>query len=111
MGGLPRTSQALLRRVEREGELDPSQIAQAGVRTPASAIKELERRLLIHTEEVHTAKGAHARHLESWDRWQERVGWSGPTVTTRIGRERILEAVRSVCRASGGSCRLPWEKG
>ena len=40
---------------------------------PAS---ELETNLLVYSEQFHTAAGAHARRLESWDHWASRTGSS-----------------------------------
>ena len=109
MQRLPPASQALLRRVDREGEVDPRDLSRGGLRTPSQAARELERRLLIHSQEVHTESGAHAKRLESWDRWATRTAWPGPALDARVGRERVLESVRRMCRESGGSCKLPWE--
>ena len=109
MQRLPPACRTLLRRLDREGELDPRNISAAGLRTPRETVGELERRLLIHAEEIHTESGAHAKRLESWDHWTERTAWPGPHVDARVGREHIVDAVRRLCRESGGSCRLPWE--
>jgi hypothetical protein len=107
--GLPPACQALLRVLARDGEADPATIARSGLRTPKETVAELERRLLVHAEEVHTESGAHAKRVETWEHWLSRVAWSGPIPEPRIGRERLLEAVRQMCRESGGTCRLPWE--
>src|SRR5436853_222098 len=42
-----------------------------GFAKPAS---ELEKVLLVSSEQVHTAAGSHARRLESWDQWVRRKG-------------------------------------
>jgi hypothetical protein len=36
------------------------------------AVQELEARLLVHAEQVHTGSGRHALHVESWDDWARR---------------------------------------
>ena len=49
---------------------------QAPLSTPAqrAAAKELQRRLLVVADEVHTASGRHELHLTSWKDWSERIG-------------------------------------
>jgi len=54
------------------------------VRAVGASVKELEKRLLVTTREVHTASGRHEMALESWHAWSSRVG---------------CRAIRSVSRA------------
>jgi hypothetical protein len=49
--------------VERRGVVEAS----------GSAARELEKRLLVHAEQFHTAAGSHAKRLESWTHWAERA--------------------------------------
>jgi len=112
MKALPPSAVALLRRVTHEGRVDAEEAASTratSARSPRAAIEALESRLLVLVGQAHTRTGAHARSLESWDHWAERVNFSGPSMASRLGMERILEAVRALCRRSGGTCRLPWE--
>jgi hypothetical protein len=60
--GLPAPARSLLQALERTGS------ARAG----GPAVKELERRLLVHTEEVHTESGRHEILLEPWLTWSRR---------------------------------------
>jgi hypothetical protein len=68
------------------------------------AVKELEARLLVHTQEVHTESGRHALRVESWEQWERRrrVRAEGSLARAR----RTLEVA---ARALGaGSRALPW---
>jgi hypothetical protein len=99
MEGLTRSAQALLREVDASGELRAKR---------ADAARELEQRLLVHAEEVHTERGAHAKQLESWPAWAARVNASeaGPPVA------RAREAFETHARAFAESPRrrlLPWQ--
>src|SRR5262245_34047373 len=61
--GLSREARRLL---ERVGEGD-------AIRASGAAVKELEKRLLATTRQVHTAAGRHEIALQSWDAWSRRV--------------------------------------
>lgn len=59
---LSAAANALLARVEQARELEAS----------GTAVKELERRLLVRTEQRHTAAGKHVLVLENWARFAAR---------------------------------------
>ena len=62
--GLSRDAGRLLDRVE-SGE---------AVQATGAPVKELEKRLLVTTRQVHTASGRHEIALESWKEWSRRTG-------------------------------------
>jgi hypothetical protein len=59
--GLSQDARHLLAEVDCK-PLEPS-------RGMSKAVSELETNLLVYSEQFHTESGAHARRLESWDRW------------------------------------------
>jgi hypothetical protein len=66
--------------------------------------KELERRLLVHGEQVHTDAGHHELRLESWTLWAERVGCEH-SITARDARSLLETTLGEL----GGTKRyLPW---
>lgn len=73
------------------------------------AVRELERALLVHSEEVHTAGGAHAKRLQTWERWGRHQDVAPLPAGEARGR---LEAVLASINARfGGRGRLPWQGG
>lgn len=66
--------------------------------------KQLERRLLVHGEQVHTDAGHHELRLERWQLWADRVGAAGAP-TAREGRIEIEAAVLAI---GGTAALLPW---
>lgn len=90
---LGRAARTLLARVDGEDQ----------VRASGAAVKELELRLLVHGGQVHTAAGAHATELESWDVFARRE---------RLGRLPAIAAARAelehAAAALGATARLPW---
>lgn len=97
--GLPARAHSLRERVTREGSVrtDRLQWKNAG-----ELARELERRLLVHGESVHTESGAHAKVLETWERWAERSG-AGRPLPLPDAKRRLEEVVAAL---GGGD--LPW---
>jgi hypothetical protein len=68
------------------------------------AIKELERRLLVKTDETHTPSGRHALVAQPWLVWAERVEVK-PQRSSAAAKRRIERAVQNL---GAESSRLPW---
>ena len=99
--GLSPAALDLLEEVDRAPALTDRRLAK-----PAT---ELERVLLVSSEQVHTAAGSHARRLESWDQWARRKGF-GPA-KVKVGHaidalEQIMDSLNRRFQARG---RLPWQ--
>jgi hypothetical protein len=97
----------LLREVDAEQEVQTDLV----VRPPeitlkvADAARELERRLLVHATEVHTASGAHARVLQTWPRWASDVGFAA---SQRLPAEAARSELEAAAERLGDGVRLPW---
>jgi hypothetical protein len=110
--GLSPLARWLLDDVDNQGSLR-TDIAAPPVgmskRQIPEAARELERHLLVHSSEVHTPSGAHAKVLETWQSWLAETGLeielpAEPTGRTRL--EGVLERINRECEASA---RLPWQ--
>jgi hypothetical protein len=75
----------------------------------SGAASELEHVLLVHSEEVHTAGGAHARRLETWDEWLRRPGSLVAGVSPDHAKLKLKKLVLSLNDRFHGEGRLPWE--
>jgi hypothetical protein len=93
--GLSADAERLLERLG--GERGP-------VRGVGAPVKELERRLLATTREIHTESGRHEIELESWQAWSRRVR------CTAIGSvPRARKALEDAAVRLGASLTsLPW---
>ena len=110
--GLSNAAKHLLSTVEGEGLLQsdrvfwPRQFKSVKI---GAAIRELESRLLIHTEEIHTSTGAHAKRLETWKHWVDRTGFRldsrQPSESKRVF-ERVLIKLNDAHGAQGW---FPWQ--
>jgi len=70
------------------------------------AAKELERRLLVHSAQVHTDAGHHELRLERWELWAERMG-ADSTLSAQAGRLQLEMAVLAI---GGKATLLPWAR-
>jgi hypothetical protein len=74
------------------------------VRSSGAAAKQLQHRLLVVAQEVHTETGRHAMALESWASWSAHVGCSAGRSE---GDARVY--LQSIALSLGASGRaLPW---
>jgi hypothetical protein len=78
------------------------------VSKPAS---ELETNLLVYSEQFHREAGAHARRVESWDHWSNRIGYKGEPITPVRAELELETVVASLNRKFNGRGRLPWPPG
>lgn len=72
------------------------------------AVQDLESRLLVHTEEVHTESGRHALRVESWDEWARRRRVRAERSLPRA--RRTLEEAASRLGAERGALLWPGEE-
>src|SRR5690348_1156564 len=100
-GNLSSDARKLLARVEKSPVLPDRALAKAA--------SELEKLLLVSSEQFHTESGSHARCLESWDSWSKRTKFVAPAMTGPQGRHKLEEVLDSLNRRFQGSGRLPWQ--
>ncbi len=108
---LPAAARTLLRRVTRHGlvELAPAARGKSRSTLPQrEAARALERRLLVHSREVHTESGSHVRILESWQHWMKRMNVPRPDMTLEAGVTALEQAVVSLSGTQPFDVRLPW---
>ncbi len=76
----------------------------------AKPATELEKALLVYSEQFHGTAGSHARRLESWGQWSERTGFTSRRLErpdhARRKLEEALDALNLQYHARG---RLPWQ--
>jgi hypothetical protein len=104
----------LLQQVDADGELQtdlvvpPPQSAIASTKVGVAA-RELERALLVHSTEVHTPSGAHARMLQTWPRWAADVRFAPPRLSAQAARNDLEHAADQLAAdVPGGVAALPW---
>ena len=98
-------AERLLQRVEREGELRLDRISWRGKRKPGVVARELEARLLLLTEEVHTEQGRHAKSLLDWEHFGRRHDLA-PLASVAAAEHVIEEAALRL--DVNAKATLPW---
>ena len=78
--------------------------SNTAVRGSGQAVKELEFRLLVRADQVHTESGHHETALESWSVWRRRVGVK-PLRSALRGRQVLEQAANAIGAAPSA---LPW---
>ena len=109
LDGLAPLARKLLDAVDASGALRTGDLPSTGKASIGDAARELERRLLVHAEEMHTESGAHYKRLESWRRWARRAGATKGRMTVEQAKRQFEEALTAQMESSGGRGRLPWE--
>ncbi|HEU4389663.1 MAG TPA: hypothetical protein VFV34_17795 [Blastocatellia bacterium] len=108
--GLSNHAATILRIADRSGRITAQEIREAlkvDSKTAGDGIRELERLLLIHSESVHTDKGAHQKVVTNWNCWLEVSGATVKTVSPVEGKS-ILEAAARSLGGERAAHSLPW---
>jgi hypothetical protein len=80
-------------------------VLRAGIqRAKGPAARELQERLLVHAEEVHTESGRHELVLQTWGSWSGARA-ADRQISAAAGREQLE---RVVCSMEGNKALLPW---
>ncbi len=93
----------------REAEVRTDTVAWGGgKRAVGDVARELEMKLLIQSEEIHTIRGSHAKILRSWTRWSEIMYPSQKSLDVAKAKGRFERLVMRLNAESGSRGRLPW---
>jgi hypothetical protein len=100
--GLSARARALLSKVETYGAIRLDELGRGFDRKALGrAARELEERLLVHGDQVHTEKGAHAKLLSSWVERAKKLNVRFEGIDLASARAAFEE------RTAG---RLPWQR-
>lgn len=110
MKGLSKTARSLLAMIDQQGSLRTDQIEwpKSGTAKPGEAAREMEKKLLIHAGQFHTESGAHAKLLETWVTWGQRIAFPVGTMRLEKAMEKMEERVRKLNEQFDAKARLPW---
>jgi len=108
---LSKSARALLDRVTREDELRTDQV-QSGLtkgKSLGEAARELESKLLVYSEQIHTDSGSHAKCLQTWERWATRVGLGKKRLTPERAKKILEEKLEHLNQQFNAHGLLPWQ--
>ena len=98
----------LLKKIDAEGIVQTGVLGKTFDPKPGVAAKELEFYLLIHSKQMHTSSGAHAKVLQTWDVWAKAAGFRGRAKDPSAARRFLDERLTWIKNEYGGSGRFPW---
>ncbi len=111
MRNLPDAAQKVLKFVTKAGTVrsDELKIGTIGRKELNESVRILERRLLIHSKQVHTESGAHAKVLESWESWAAEVGLKPGEISAMDAKKHLEQRVQELNERFNGTVKLPWQ--
>ncbi len=111
MKNLTAPARHLLKQLDKVGSLTTNKLGPSFGAKPRDVARDLEKRLLIRAEQFHTASGAHAKLLETWETWAGRVGFRAAPLSPTTAKRRIELRLDELNEEFGGDGKLPWQKG
>ena len=105
------SARSLLSKVTRDGIVRTDRLPEfhsAKSKGPGDAARELEKMLLVYSEDIHTETGAHAKALETWEHWARRIGFVRQKTTVEQGKEQLEQTLKFLNTRFGAARRLPW---
>jgi|SRR4030095_9386358 hypothetical protein len=109
MKPLSSAARALLKRVDAEKCMHTGVLGKKFDPKPNDAARELEFHLLIHTKQVHTPTGAHAKILETWEYWAKAAGFRGRPKDPVVARRSLENRLQSINpEYPNRFVRFPW---
>ena len=107
-GNLSAEAQALHRAVQRHHSIRADRLRTPLAAVRGAVIRELEKRLLVHSTDVHTETGTHQKLLRAWSQWCTDVDYSFERYPPARGREELDEAARVLSDNVDAAAKLPW---
>ena len=109
--GLSSAARRLLASVAKEGEIRVDKYI-GGKDAPRfrDAAREIERRLLVYTDEIHTEKGSHAKVLMTWSRCPKIRDQRFAPRSLAAARGALEKRIDDLNREFDGSGKLPWRQ-
>ncbi|HET6979466.1 MAG TPA: hypothetical protein VFI24_24245 [Pyrinomonadaceae bacterium] len=98
----------LLKTLDAQGCLQTNKIGKEFGTKPGEIARELESRLLLHANQLHTESGAHAKVIETWPTWAERAGFRARANDPVASRHFIEQRLNDLHKNFGGTSKLPW---
>jgi hypothetical protein len=108
---LSAVAKRLLKELDAKGWLQTNKLGKEFGPKPGETARELESRLLLHSNQIHTESGAHAKVIESWDTWADRAGFRAKAKSPAAARRFLEQRLGEMNEEFGGKGKLPWPAG
>jgi hypothetical protein len=107
--GLSKDALSLLNEVSESGSIRTDKFTSTKINKPGDVARELEQRLLVHSEQFHTESGAHARMIETWEEWARRVSFKPKLIGVDTARRFLEDRLAEINLKYSGRGKLPWQ--
>jgi len=101
-------SAAILRKMTEEGMTTTLEAMPRLGKQASTAALELERRLLVQSEQFHTDRGFHAKRLRTWEEWSRGIHLAGTLPSVSSAKVQFESRLKHLNQKFGGNGRLPW---
>ena len=101
----------LLQTLDDHDRLQTNKLGKEFGPKPAEIVRELESRLLLHANQIHTESGAHTKVIETWPAWAERAGFRASAKSPAAARSFLEQRLAEMNKEFGGNGKLPWPAG
>lgn len=110
MDNLTKDAKTLLKLLDSAGAVRTDQVPDStSIKAKIGDVaRELERKLLVVSRQIHTETGSHAKVIELWKHWRSRARISASRMSARTAQNNLEERVRELNEEFGASARLPW---
>jgi hypothetical protein len=109
MQALSSEARVLLKKLDADGRTETGLLGKRFDAKPQDAARELEFYLLIHTSQVHTQSGAHAKILETWEEWARSAKFRGKAKDPTAARRSLENRLHSINpEYPNRYVRFPW---
>src|ERR1700752_2797363 len=98
----------LLKELDAKGWLQTNKLGKEFGPKPGETARELESRLLLHANQIHTESGAHAKVIETWDTGAARPGLRARAKSPAAARQFLEQRLAEMNEEFGGKGQLPW---
>ena len=98
LSGLSKEAKALLKKVDKESKVSCS----------GDPIRELETRLLVYAESVHTERGSHAKQARTWQSWASEVNLRDALLKADDAKAQLEGVVARLNKQFSAKDTLPW---
>lgn len=106
--GLSPGPRALLLRIEEAGVVRTDALPRR--KGLGDRVRELEKRLLVYSDQLHTESGAHAKRVEAWEHWRRRHGLPEPRALPATAEHHLERAAERLYEGTERAPRLPWTR-
>ena len=107
--GLSTGAKRLLKSVDQRGSVRTDQLIFSKSFKPGELARELEKRLLVQSEEFHTESGAHAKLLQTWQHWSNRAGFQPQEIALTSAKSDLEDTIRKLNEEYHALAVLPWQ--